>query len=221
MSIKVYAISGSPSAWRVLLALAFKQLSYEVQYLNLSDQEHKSEAYLEINPRGTVPSLVSNGTIIRDSIAILGWLDRAYPDNPLFGQTPEQAAHIWQMTMESSEHLRNANKSLLLPIFFQGVERKTEELEQAAYVQRVELEKLEAIIGEHNFLGEDYPCAADAVCFPEVRMVKRALETRPSLMTNLGYQAGLSNFPCLAGWLDRVEKWKSVSNTIPPHWQKK
>ncbi len=218
MSIKVYAISGSPSAWRVLLALTFKQLEYDVQYLNLSEQEHKSEAYLEINPRGTVPSLVSNGVTLRDSMAILAWLDRAYPDKPLFGHTPEQAAHIWQVTMEASEHLRNANKGLLLPIFFQGADKKTDELAQVATTQRSEMQKLEALLVRHDFIGGDYPCAADAVCFPEARMLKRALDTKAELMEALGYQLDLSDFPDIAAWIGRIEAFEGVNKTLPPHW---
>ncbi len=218
MSIKLYAISGAPSAWRVLLGLTFKQLPYEVHYLNFSEQENKSDNYLELNPRGTVPTLVTRSAIIRDSIAILAWLDRAYPGKPLFGRSAEQAAHIWQVTMEASEHLRNANKGLLLPIFFQGVENKTEVLEQAAVIQRAELKTLDISLGGHDFFGEDIPCAADAVCFPEVRMLKRALETKPSLMTDLGYQTDLSDFPNLADWLARIEEWRDVKKTMPPHW---
>jgi len=129
MPINVYAVSGSPSAWRVLLALTFKQLTFNVHYLSLLDKEHKSDAYLVINPRGKVPSLIVDGITMCDSIAILGWLDRAYPNIPLLGDTPEQAAHIWQVTMDASEHLRNANKALLLPIFFQGENRATDNLQ--------------------------------------------------------------------------------------------
>ena len=218
MSINVYAISGSPSAWRVLLALTFKQLKYDVHYLNLSEQEHKSEAYLKINPRGTVPALVSNGVTMRDSIAILGWLDRAYPDKPLFGHSPEQAAYIWQATMEASEHLRNANKALLLPIFFQGADQKTDELVQAAKNQRSEMQKLETLLVGRDFIGDGLPSAADVVCFPEARMLKRALETKTELMEALGYQSDLSDFPAIAAWIDRIEAFEGVNKTMPPHW---
>ncbi|WP_444995113.1 glutathione S-transferase family protein [Aliikangiella sp. IMCC44359] len=65
-----------------------------------------------------VPVIEHNGLIIHDSIAILAWLDRQYPDKPLFGQTNEEAKHIWQLTMESCDYLRNYMSQLLKPIFF-------------------------------------------------------------------------------------------------------
>ena len=217
--IKIYAISGAPSSWRVLLALTFKQLDYEVRYLSLDKQEHKSDDYLKINPRGAVPTLVTKSITIRDSIAILAWLDRAYTDIPLFGHTPEQASYIWQITMEANEHLRNGNKELLIPIFFQGAETKNEKLEQAAINQRAELEKLEALLNYNDFIAGKHPCAADAVCFPEVRILKNAFDTKMSLMTELGFKTDFSDFPHIATWIERIEAFKGVKKTMPPHWE--
>lgn len=218
MSIEIYTISGSPVGWRVLLALAFKQLDYKVNYLNLSKKENKTEAYLRINPRGTVPTMVSGHVNIGDSMAILAWLDRAHPSRPLFGATQEEAARIWHITMEACEYLRGASKDLLLPVFFHGIEEKTDELSEAANTMLAEFKKLEMLLTHKNFIGGSQPCAADAVCFPEVRLIQRAMETKTALMTDLGFTAGLSDFPNLAGWLERVEAYEGVKQTMPPHW---
>ncbi len=42
MAIDVYWGSGSPYAWRVLLALEYKRLPYTSHLLQFSKQEHKS-----------------------------------------------------------------------------------------------------------------------------------------------------------------------------------
>ena len=57
MAIDVYWGSGSPYAWRVLLALEYKRLQYTSHILQFSKQEHKSPQMLALNPRGRVPVL--------------------------------------------------------------------------------------------------------------------------------------------------------------------
>ena len=49
--------------------------------------ERRAE-YLELNPAGTVPTLVEdNGLAIPDSGVICEYLEEAYPDTPLLGRT--------------------------------------------------------------------------------------------------------------------------------------
>ena len=180
--------------------------------------EHKSEAYLEINPRGKVPALVTDGSTLRDSIAILAWLDRAYPDRPLFGADAEQAAAVWQVTMESCDYLRDALDALLMPIFFEGATEATLELYQAAETMRAEFAWLEGLLEEREFLAGNGPTAADAVCFPEVRIMQRAIDTHTALMADLGFKNGLAAFPRLVGWKDRIEGIDGYVKTKPSHW---
>ena len=46
MAIDIYWGSGSPYAWRVLLALEYKRLPYTSHLLQFSKQEHKSPQML-------------------------------------------------------------------------------------------------------------------------------------------------------------------------------
>ncbi len=218
MSLTVYSISGSPSAWRVLLGLAFKGLDYELRSLKLSENEHKSEAYLAIHPRGTVPALVADGQVVRDSIAILAWLDRAYPQRPLFGTTAGDAHAIWQATMENAEYLRAANKPLLTPIFFQGATQVTPALAAAAGTMRAELDRLDTLLASNDFIADRRPSAADAVTFPEIRLVQRAMETKPELLAELGLREQFSDHPRVRAWVERVNGLDGVDATLPSHW---
>ena len=51
---------------------------YQVINLDLDKFEHKSEEYLKLNPNGKVPTLVDNGFVIWESIAINNYLARKY-----------------------------------------------------------------------------------------------------------------------------------------------
>ena len=75
----------SPYCRKVRLVLAEKRLPFE---LRVERTWERREEYLQINPAGTVPTLVEdNGLAIPDSTVICEYLDEAYPDNTLIGAT--------------------------------------------------------------------------------------------------------------------------------------
>lgn len=225
MTLTLTTISGSPRGWRVLLGLAFKGLKAEINPLSLSGNEHKTEPFISLNPRGTVPVMESEGVVIRDSIAILAWLDRRFPETPLFGTSHEEAARIWQATMDTRQYLRRAAADFLTPVFFEGAsldDRGTpawENLTRFAETMRLEIRFLDHQLSDGRaFLAGETPSAADAVAWPEIRLVQRAVETRPDLMAELGF-AELSNaVDRLETWKQRVFECPGVAATMPGHW---
>ncbi|MEP5154151.1 glutathione S-transferase family protein [Planktotalea sp.] len=184
--ITVYTISGAPPPWRVLLGRCFKGLPFETITLKASEGEHQTKEFLSLNPRGTVPVLVDGSVTIRDSLAALAWLDCSYPDPPIFGKISDQTAFVWQQTTECADYLRAAIDRVLTPIFFQNATSASPELLTSAYNAKVELAGLETALGTRSFLSGDSPSAADAVAFPEVRLLQRASDTRAEIIENLG-----------------------------------
>lgn len=225
MSLVVHAISGAPRSWRVLVGLAFKNLDYTINYLEASKAEHKSPDYLKIHPRGTVPALEGEGLILRDSIGILAWLDRQYPGSPLFGETPEDAGNIWQITLESADYLRSAHQLVFFSLLALGEEvpaattAEGKAMREAADDLRKECGRLETLLRNSDFLYDGTPSAADAVAFPEIRLIQRAAESKPQALTALGLSDIFTEFPRLAAWTDRVEHWPGMEKTMPPHWE--
>jgi glutathione S-transferase len=81
----LYHMPLSPYARKVRLVLAEKRLPFE---LRLEKVWERRAEYLELNPAGTVPTLVEdNGLIVPDSSVICEYLDEAYPDSSLMGRT--------------------------------------------------------------------------------------------------------------------------------------
>lgn len=225
MSIKIYSVSGAPRAWRVLLGLVFKALDYDLVTLQISQGELKTPDFLKINPRATVPVLVDGEVVNTDSIGSLAWLDRAYPEKlQLFGSDAAHSAIIWQRVSDASDYLRKAADACLRPVFAskQGVpESGTEERknwEQAAKNFKAELSLLEEYLESTEYIAGDQPTALDAVCYPELRILQRAIETRNETMIAVGL-GSLKEFPQLVDWVDRVSNIKNVALTQPPHWE--
>lgn len=52
---------------------------YKRQFVDFTKGEHKSAAFLQINPHGKVPALAVNSTIISENVAILTYLAKRYP----------------------------------------------------------------------------------------------------------------------------------------------
>ena len=90
MALEIWWGSGSPYSWRALLALEYKQLSYQSHLVQFAKQEHKAPALLKMNPRGRVPVLKDGDYVCFESLAILHYLDRKYPQPPVFGRTGEE-----------------------------------------------------------------------------------------------------------------------------------
>jgi glutathione S-transferase len=221
----LYTFSGAPRGWRVLLGLAFKGVDADVKTLSVSNQDHKKPDFLALNPRAKAPVLTAGDTILRDSVAILAWLDRAYPENPLFGETAEEAAVIWQIAMECREYLRKGNQKLLSRAFFtdalvpsEGTEDH-QTLQAEAALVHTECRYLEDLLSDGRaFLAGSKPSAAEAVAFPEIRLLQRAVETKNDLMSAAGFGYPPDLYPKTAEWKNRLNAMPEVAATMPHHW---
>lgn len=223
MTLVLYTISGAPCPWRVLVGLALKRLTCDTKVLQASAGEHKKPPFTSLNPRGTVPVLVSGKSILRDSIGCLAWLDQFDPRLPLFGRTAGEAADIWECTLEISQYLRQATSDVLTPVLVRQCRPAPGSTEESALIGavenlKVEWRRLELRLETGSFLAGEEPSAADAVAFPEIRLIQRAVETRGELGERLGFLGMFKEFPRVAAWQDRMAGRPGVSETLPPHW---
>lgn len=81
--MKLYAYYRSSTSYRLRIALALKHLDYELIPVNLLQSQQKDEDFLARNPFGGVPMLEAAGRDRAQSMAILEWLDEAFPAHPL------------------------------------------------------------------------------------------------------------------------------------------
>src|SRR5688500_14020559 len=65
---------------------------YEKQPTLLPKGEHKTEAYLKVNPRGKVPALEVDGKILTENTAILTYLAKRFPEKNLIPKDPFEEA---------------------------------------------------------------------------------------------------------------------------------
>lgn len=99
--MKLYNFHSSSTSFRVRIALALKQLPYEYVPVRLAfrDGEHDGADYKAFNPQGNVPVLVDGDVRVAQSLAICDYLDRAYPERPLFPADPAGRARVMQLAL--------------------------------------------------------------------------------------------------------------------------
>lgn len=88
----LYHLPLSPFARKVRLVLGEKRLPFELQVEKVWERRPE---YLDLNPAGTVPTLVEdNRLVVPDSGVICEYLEEAYPDTPLLGRTPAERVEV-------------------------------------------------------------------------------------------------------------------------------
>ena len=93
MTLALYHNDMSSCAQKVRLMLAEKGLEWESRHLDLRAGEHQKDWYVKLNPRAVVPTLIDGDIKLFQSLAILEYLDEAYPEPPLLPAAP--LARAW------------------------------------------------------------------------------------------------------------------------------
>ena len=88
--LHLYHSGRSNCSARVRLLFAERELDWESHHIDLLAKENISEDYFGINPKGLVPALVYDGTVVIESCDILRFVEAAFPD-PQFEPASEAA----------------------------------------------------------------------------------------------------------------------------------
>ncbi len=95
--VKLYSYFRSSAAYRVRIALNLKQVPYEPVFVHLVKDggRHKHSEYRAVNPQMRVPALaLSSGETLIQSMAIIEYLDEAFPDPALLPTDAAERAHV-------------------------------------------------------------------------------------------------------------------------------
>ncbi len=219
MAIELYWGSGSPYSWRVQLALEYKRLPYASHLLQFSKQEHRSPQMLRMNPRGRVPVLKDGDHIVFESLACLLYLDRKYPDPPLFGRTPEEAGTIMRVICEYQAYAEAHLMEIVSAVFLGQMDGRLEEVTKASHLVEGEARAIEGRLSKSDWLVGEHVSAADMVVFPGIMLLLRAVEKREAGDLRSRFLPMDATYPAIARWIGRMESLPGFERTVPPHWR--
>ena len=95
--IELYHHGTSVCAAKPRILLAEKALEWTGHYIDILKGEQFAPAYLKLNPKGVVPTLVHDGQVLRESTLMCEYLDEVFPDPPLKPADPldRHAMRVW------------------------------------------------------------------------------------------------------------------------------
>ena len=164
----------SSASFRVRIALNLKGLDYSRVEVSLIAGEQRSDAFLEQNAQGFVPMLVVDGEPIIQSMAIIDWLDRAYPEPRLIPEDamPRAVALARAQVIASDIHPLNNLRVLKYLKRDLGLNEQTKDRWYRHWIVEG-FDALEAMAGEGRFLGGDTPGIADCCLIPQMYNARR------------------------------------------------
>lgn len=100
--IDLYHFQNSVCSQKARMTLFEKGLDWRGHEVNLFTSEQYDPEYLKLNPKGYVPTLIHDGTAIRESTLICEYLDDAFPSPPLSPGDAGGRAHmrLWSKAVD-------------------------------------------------------------------------------------------------------------------------
>ncbi|MEO7935186.1 MAG: maleylacetoacetate isomerase [Dokdonella sp.] len=180
-SIKLYSYWRSSAAYRVRIALNLKQLDHEiipVHLVNDGGEQHREE-YRALNPQASVPTLLDGSRVYRQSMAIIEYIDEAYPATvALLPSTARERARVRALAQVVACDIHPLNNLRVM----QFLERdfSSPQVERQRWTQHWIVEgfrALEAMLDDSASTGlycdGDAPTLADLCLIPQVYNARR------------------------------------------------
>lgn len=193
--IQLYEFARSGNCHKVRLMLSFLGLSYQSIPVNGNAREHKSRDFLAMNPLGQVPVLNDDGTVIRDSQAILIYLAHRYGgEKKWWTNDSVRLAEITAWLFTAANEVARGPNALRLhhqfgrPINPVEAEEITEKL----------LNIIEEQLSKHDWIVSDAPTIADIALYPYIEL---AHEGKVNLSPFSSVLAWLARFKALPGYV--------------------
>lgn len=171
--MKLYSYFRSSAAYRVRIALALKNLPFELVPVHLVNNggEQKSPDYTAINPQQLLPSFeTDNGDILTQSLAILEFLEEGYPENPLLPTEPQARAKVRALCQLIACDIHPLNNLRVLKYLKTALNVSDEQ--KTAWYQHWVMEgftALEKLLPENaDFCYGNSPTLADCCLIPQV-----------------------------------------------------
>ena len=187
--LKLYDLNLSGNCYKVRLMLSLLGLEHELVAVNLSAGEHKSSAFLTLNPLGQVPILIDGDVVIRDSQAILVYLARRYGGEDWLPVEAEAMAKVGQWLSTAANEIQHSVAAARLHYIFNA----KIDLELARSRAFKILQVMDEHLQKQDWLEGNRPTIADIACFPYI-----ALATDGKI--------ALEDYPHVIAWISRIKQ---------------
>ena len=203
-SLQLYTYEESGNSYKVRLLLSFLRIECDFVDVDLMQDEQHQAAYLAINPRGEVPTLVDGELTLRDSAAILVYLANQHGITPWWSaDAGEQAAIVEWLAFAASwvqYGVFTARAIVSFGISANGLPHDFRESLDAALIRAQQsLAILDQHLGAAAWLACARPTIADIAVFPYVALAPMG-------------DISLESYPRVCAW---IERFKALPGFVP------
>jgi len=169
--LKLYDREASGNAYKIRLLLAFLNIPYESIPVSMKDGKNQvDESYLQLNPRGQIPSIQDGDFSLWGSTAILCYLASQYdPSARWLPRDPMQFGQVMQWLELAQNEIQTGLFRARAIVHF-GLAGDVEAAHQTA---RQALDVLESRLDTETWLAGPGPTVADIACFPYVALAQQ------------------------------------------------
>ncbi|OHE80304.1 MAG: maleylacetoacetate isomerase [Lysobacterales bacterium GWF1_69_6] len=172
-SIRLYSYWRSSAAYRVRIALNLKGMPYETLPVHLARGDQHLAPFSDLNPQELVPVLLHGSRILRQSMAIMEYLDETWPTPPLMPTTARDRQRVRAIAQMIACDIHPLNNLRVLQ-FFENT-WNVPQPERDAWVRhwmQVGFEALEDTLADNpstgTFCDGEMPTMADCCLVPQV-----------------------------------------------------
>ena len=177
----LYSYWRSSAAYRARIALNIKGIQYEIAAVNLVNDggEQHALAYHDLNPQELVPTLMDGERVIRQSLAIIEYLDEMYPQTaPLMPPEPRSRARVRALALAVACDIHPLNNTRVLK--YLEHELGVPQVERERWIRHwiaLGLTSIEELVANDVVAGKfchgDAPTLADVVLVPQIYNARR------------------------------------------------
>jgi len=178
--MRLYDYFRSSAGYRVRIALNLKGVKPDERtFVHLRMGNQRAQDYLALNPHGLVPALtLDDGHVLTQSIAIIEYLDEAYPEPPLLPADPVARARVRAIALAIACEIHPLNNLRVLN-YLTGTLGASEEQRNGWYKYWIDVgfEALEMQLSKDpeagRFCHGDAPTLADVCLVPQLANARR------------------------------------------------
>ncbi|RDH83167.1 MAG: glutathione S-transferase [endosymbiont of Galathealinum brachiosum] len=197
--MKLHGLEISGNTYKVKLLLHLLDIKYHFIEIDIEHKQHKSDEFLQLNPRGEFPVLEDESIVIWDSQAILIYIARKYGlkhnENHWYPDNATELAYITQwLTVANDEIFHTLGKARsILKFGYDG------DLVLYQKQGKKVLKWLNRHLNNNQWLATDKPSIADIACYPYVALCEEG-------------DISLNNYPAIHNWFERIQQLKGYTN---------
>ncbi|TXH81848.1 MAG: maleylacetoacetate isomerase [Rhizobium sp.] len=165
----------SSASYRVRIALHMLGIGFRSVPVNLLDGEQRGSDYLKLNPQGFVPTLVIDGQIMTQSLAIIEYLAELQPESGLLPPGVSARQHVRALSYAIAMDIHPICNTHVAAYVTTITDMADAREEWMRHFITSGLRKLEAMLGKLDgaFSYGDRPTMADICLVPQVYNARR------------------------------------------------